>query len=607
MRIKSIDISNFLSYRSNHLDLIHSYDDPPAIYVIDGLNLDSDSDDASNGAGKSIILSESVFYNIYGRGLRGTKQRLKLNDMIRYGCEKMVNEVEYFINSDDGVSELKISRTKVSDGASTTAVTIDGDEKTKRTKRLSDKDIKLFIDMTPEVFSQVIMYYKDNITLLEMNYGQRLDFFKTIIDLSVIDDYYFAARDFKIENEKNIFELELKIKSTNDIINVLSKDANKYVEFVTNRISELEKELAELESTPLYDIEQIQEQKQLITDEINAITVKANEIQAKIVYENKCAAKIKDEAIKIQQLSGAQCPTCKQEVPPQYVDRLIDAYSKEINTIVDNVKKITADKAEIDKDIKVKNSQLNKINDKLNEYIASNRIKKNKISSLKIEIDKFKKDLLNNKTSTSNTPTENKELFEIKLKGLTNALNIRRDWQEDAEYWYNIFAPKSLLRSTVIKKYVALLSDTFEYYISSLYNNEIVGKILVNDDGQIDIVLFKDGFEANYWQLSSGEKKRISIALMLSLYEFTSSLNPNIPKFIVADEIFDSLDVLGRLAVMETLIDMQKRHGLDLFLISHVDIPIEAIPEDTIVKHILVTKKDKVSTAKIVDYTNDDV
>jgi ABC-type multidrug transport system ATPase subunit len=101
--------------------------------------------------------------------------------------------------------------------------------------------------------------------------------------------------------------------------------------------------------------------------------------------------------------------------------------------------------------------------------------------------------------------------------------------------------------------------------------------------------------------MSSGERKRIDISMMLSLYEFNSYINSNMPKFLIMDELLDSLDPIGIDNVIETLLDVQERHNIDLYLVSHIPIPLENIPETTKVKHILVTKKDKISTVKYVD------
>jgi ABC-type dipeptide/oligopeptide/nickel transport system ATPase subunit len=71
------------------------------------------------------------------------------------------------------------------------------------------------------------------------------------------------------------------------------------------------------------------------------------------------------------------------------------------------------------------------------------------------------------------------------------------------------------------------------------------------------------------------------------------------PKFLILDEIFDSLDAPGITSVLDTLIDVQNRHNIDLFLISHIAIPINTTNLN--VKNILVSKKDKISTAKILE------
>ena len=132
-----------------------------------------------------------------------------------------------------------------------------------------------------------------------------------------------------------------------------------------------------------------------------------------------------------------------------------------------------------------------------------------------------------------------------------------------------------------------------------MYNSEIIGKIEIDDDSNIDIILYKDKYETNYWQMSSGERKRVDIAMLLSLYEFTSYIKPNMPKFLILDEIFDSLDAPGISSVLDTLIDVQNRHNIDLFLISHIAIPINTTNLN--VKNILVSKKDKISAAKILE------
>jgi len=242
LRLKSIHLKNFLSFGKVDVNLVEEYDEPPTIYVIDGINYDNDSSDSSNGSGKSAFISESIMFNIFGKGLRGSKQKVKAGEMIRHGANEMLNSIEYFIAEDNDNQVLNIKRHK-SNKSSSTEILIDNENKTKRLKRLSDSDIRSFIDLEPELFTQIVVYYRDNTNLLSMNYGQRADMFKKMINLKLIDDYYENSKQFKNTNEKYLEYLKLLKKNTKDIIEVIDSNKDKYEEYLKNEISGVEKEL----------------------------------------------------------------------------------------------------------------------------------------------------------------------------------------------------------------------------------------------------------------------------------------------------------------------------------------------------------------------------
>ena len=598
MRIKNIKLKNFLSFSDVNLDLVQDINDDPVLYIIDGINYDNDNEDASNGSGKSALIGESITYNIYGRGLRGSRQKVRLNDMIKYGCQNMFNEVEYLIDTPDGSKNLIITRTKQLDGSSSVNVSIDGEEKTKRTKRLSDKDIKLFINILPEVFSQVVVYYKDNINLLSMNYGQRLDFFKNAIDLSIIDDYYNKVKEFKNLNDKYLDRLTYNYRNTKEIIDIVDENKDKYKSFLESKLTELFKELEVLNSKKFEDTESLELELKELDKKLEELDKQLLEHQSNINYIRKSMDKLEKELQKIDSLSDVECPTCKQYVPRKHIESISEKYKNdlnkftaELNGLLTKVENFNIEKRKINKNKNKIKEQIDKIN---NDKILN----KQNIKNIKIEIEKLEKEISELQSTNNNDIDKNK--YEKRLEAINKAIIIRNNWKQNSEYWYNLFAPKSLLRSAIIRRYINVLSDIFEYYISKLYNNEIISKIEIDDDGQIDILLYKDNFETNYWQMSSGERKRIDIAMIFSLYEFTSYLNPNIPKFLILDELFDSLDYPGIRAVTEALLDVQKRHKIDLFVISHIPLPLEDLNNFTKVKHILVVKKDKISSVESV-------
>lgn len=602
MRLSKIELNNFMSFKSDTIELTSDINEKPTIYIIDGINYDSDveNESSSNGSGKSTLIGESVMYNIFGRGLRGNKQKVKLNEMIRNGSSKMSNIITYLINDEDNnQSNLIIERNKSIKGSSSVDVNIDGETKTKRTKRLSDKDIKMFINLTPEVFSQVVVYYHDNINLLAMNYGQRLDFFKNMVDLTLIDDYYEKAKNFKTSNERMLEKLYMSKKNTEEIISIVEDNKDEYIDYLNKKLDDLNEKLKEAESVEVSDVGEYKDLINTKKDELDSLTKEYNSKHELILIARNNLDKIEKEINRFSKLSGVKCPTCHQMVTGEYVDTISKSYISEQNEFQLIIQTNQKDIAELNSQIKDVKNSIDNYQNIINKINTELKLKEQNIRSINNDIAKIKKDILN--VDNKKEDKVDKSKYELKLVGLNNAIKIREEWSESVDYWYNIFSPKSLLRSAIIRKYIAILSDIFEYYISKLYNNEILAKITISDDGDIDINIYYNGYETNYWQMSSGERKRIDISMMLSLYEFNSYINPNMPKFLIMDELLDSLDPIGIDSVIDTLVDVQKRHNIDLYLVSHIPIPLENIPESTNVKHILVTKKDKTSTVKYID------
>ena len=602
MRLSKIELNNFMSFKSDTIELTSDINEKPTIYIIDGINYDSDveNESSSNGSGKSTLIGESVMYNIFGRGLRGNKQKVKLNEMIRNGSSKMSNIITYLIKDEDNnQSNLIIERSKSIKGSSSVDVNIDGETKTKRTKRLSDKDIKMFINLTPEVFSQVVVYYHDNINLLAMNYGQRLDFFKNMVDLTLIDDYYEKAKNFKTSNERMLEKLYMSKKNTEEIISIVEDNKDEYIDYLNKKLDDLNEKLKEAESVEVSDVGEYKDLINTKKDELESLTKEYNSKHELILIARNNLDKIEKEINRFSKLSGVKCPTCHQMVTDEYVDTISKSYISEQNELQLIIQTNQKDIAELNSQIKDVKNSIDNYQNIINKINTELKLKEQNIRSINNDIAKIKKDILN--VDNKKEDKVDKSKYELKLVGLNNAIKIREEWAESVDYWYNIFSPKSLLRSAIIRKYIAILSDIFEYYISKLYNNEILAKITISDDGDIDINIYYNGYETNYWQMSSGERKRIDISMMLSLYEFNSYINPNMPKFLIMDELLDSLDPIGINSVIDTLVDVQKRHNIDLYLVSHIPIPLENIPESTNVKHILVTKKDKISTVKYID------
>jgi DNA repair exonuclease SbcCD ATPase subunit len=446
-----------------------------------------------------------------------------------------------------------------------------------------------------------------------MNYSQRLDFFKNLISLEFLDDYYDKVKLFREENNKFLVQLEEKKNANKKIIEIIEENNDEYIIFLNDKIKEmrneysnLNKQLERLETTEEYDekILEIEKDKSDINKSIKEIQNEINLINGNISI---CKKKINDankEIKTLDDLSGINCPICKQPVSEEYVHdcskiykEIIDSNSELIIEYNKDIAKWNITKEKCDERINEFDKKIKEINNKKNEINMERSKIQGQINSVVKDGKKYKSELenLTNKDSDKNGK---KSIYEMKDRCLTKAIETRNIWKTKSDFWYEMFAPKSALRTQILKKYVNVLSDMFEFYLSRLYNNEITGKILIDpDNGNIDIVLTKgNGDEISYFGLSSGERKRATIGIFLSLFEFYSYLNSQSPKFMILDEIFDSLDKPGVKLVVETIKEeIINRLNIDVFIISHIDVQ-EYLDDYT---EIEVIKKDNISSASI--------
>jgi len=597
MRLKKLKLQNFISYQKLDFDLTESYDEIPSIYIISGLNKDaSESEDNSNGSGKSTLIGEAVSFNLFGRNLRGSFKKIKLENTIMFGAGKMINEIEYLIDQDNSI--LKIRREKERDGKSSLEIDVDGESKSKRLKRLSESDIRGFMGLDPDVYYQTISYYKDNLSLLSMNYGQRLDFFKKLVNLSIMDEYYKECKKYKDDVERKLYSLASKKKSQEDIISAIDSNSDKYQKIIQDAIDDLKKEIVEFEQLP------IQEDSTFI-EEISSLRTKekeSNTDSAKFsaIIKNT-EAQIKDltkSVKKFVEIKNTECLECGQLVSGDYADRIIEDKKKYLadlknqnQTIEEKLEELISNKQKI-------GIKIAKLEQTIEKIRSENTVRKIKLESLYKQLQKKETELENVLNAINEKADTNVYLETIqKIDKVTKVLKRK---QEINLFWYNNLAPKSLVRSAIIRKHVNILSDIFEYYLGKLFRNMIIGRMEIDDEGNIDILLKSGEFDVNYWSLSSGERKRVDIAMLFALFTYVYSSASNPPQFLILDEIADSLDNEGIQNACEVIIDIYKRFQIDIFIISHIPLQVDFFKKHGNVKEIMAIKENDISTAKYV-------
>lgn len=593
MRLKRIKLQNFLSYERLNFQFHDKNDSDPAIFIITGINNDTETaSDNSNGSGKSTLVGESITFNLFGKNLRGSTKKIRLENAIKFGESALVNEAEYFI---EGNAVLKIRREKERDGRSSLEVEVDGHTKSKRLKRLSETDIRDFLGIDPDVYYQTVSYYKDNPSLLAMNYSQRLDFFKKFVNLTIMDTYYQQCKKYATEIDSKLIATKTKKQAQLDIIAAINSNDTKYLEILNDALAKISKELAEVESVPEQDYTDLSDKLDQLSLLVKQIDVQIRDLTQKNRLDAATIKKVEEEIKNFEHLKNTNCPTCGQEVSGKYADEIIvtkKAYIEALNVAIKE-REVSLESLS-EKSIKA-DDKADKIEKKIEKIKSDNTVRRIKLQSLNKQ-KKEKEDELKAFKNAMRSEEDTSE-YQLLVQKLEKAEKLLERRKEINNFWLENLASKSPVRSAIIRKHINFLSDIFEYYIGKLFRNTIIGKMEIDNDGNIDILLTSDGYEVNYWNLSSGEKKRADLAMLFALYVYLLNMVPNAPKFLVLDECLDSVDSVGITAITETIADIFRTYEVDIFIISHIEFP-EIVFENLNVKKIIVTKNNGCSTAE---------
>jgi len=598
MKIKSMKLRNFLSFEKADITLHNSKDDPPSLFIVTGKNYDQlkDSDDSRNGAGKSSFLCENLVYNIYGKPLRGGKGKVKIDDLIKKGHNEMLNEIVYYVEDN---SELKIERTRNDKGINTVKIELDRLDISRRTKKLSDKNISDFLNISFDVFSQCIVNYADTTSFMYMNYSNKLELIKQIIELSFLDELSDKSKLFFQTNEKFIKTLELNKKHYKEYLSLIRKNKNQQIELIESKISSLKKEGIDIDeeikilpSIKIYD-----DEIKKLELEIKKIREEMSEYESKQYYYQSLISKYKKESNELKKLSSSKCPKCFQFVEEKYVNEftemmnisMLDA-EEMLNKFVEMIESKREEESNNDKLLKIKKKEKESLYKK-------SIVLKTKEESIKKDIKKLEREL--KEINIDSDDVDNESIYEKKLNSINKALKLRNEWRESSSYFNNIFNSKSSLKSAIYKNYIVILSDMFEYYMNKVFNGQMIGTINIDNDSNIDPIFIKDKQIIPYWLLSSGERRRVDLSLCLAFFEFVSYSTVNMPKFLVLDEPFSNLDTIGIKECVSVLADIHKRHNLDIFIVTHTTFPYEILDQSIDIKKIEIMKKNNISTVKI--------
>ena len=397
---------------------------------------------------------------------------------------------------------------------------------------LSVNDFKSFISMTPSDKRIII----DKLFSMEIINKMNDLVKKDLRDVKINIDLY--DREISILNSS----IKGAMKELEDLKNKVAEDNSK-------KIEELIKEMNSLKS-----------KFQIAEKKLKEFKKKEEEIKkAKEIYlsqKRNIETEIKSIQKKIELYNQDKCPVCETPFSDKRFSLLKENLQEKLS-IQKNSLNAIGDGSKYDE-------VLNKIKEsisKINEYIIQVKAGYNTLSHKFKELKEYK-----SKEFSSIENIISKNTIEIKKKE-------EEKINEDTKYQY-LSILESLYSDTGIKKkilesYLPTLNKEIEFTLSELHFPYSL-KFDTNFEPKLEHL----GIDINVETLSTGEKKRVDLAVLISIIRMLKRKYPSLNIFML-DEVLSSIDGDGIYDIISLLQRTAKEMNINIFIINHSPLPLE--------------------------------
>ena len=537
MKLKKIIWKNFKSYSNAMTELV--FDNDPSLNLIVG----------TNGTGKSSI-ADCIIYALYGK-IDGTNN----SDIPNRINKNFYVKIELDCNGHEITVERGLSPNLFN-------VTIDG----------------VVIDTAGKNNVQTMLeenYYKIPYSVFKNTLILSINDFKSLVDLNPSDkrniiDKIFGFTEYNLMTKlikEDIKMLDSSISSNMGSLKTASVSIEKYEqqleELKNNEVSQ--EEIDEL-------TEKINEAKKLKTtneENIKKLDDARKKLDKQTTEKNMdirdLKRKIEDNKKKIKLIDSKKCPTCGSSLDT-------DEFHKERERLVNENESCETAIAEMTYIITDLSNKIRAVDSKKNVFVDA--INKSRLTDLVSDL-KYKVSLRKNNSQP---------LLNLKesLNSQIAQLNEEREMLSKKKMIYDCVM--QILGDGGIKEYIA------SKYIPTI--NQMISEMMefmginynVVFDRTFKATITSNGYNVTYNSLSTGEKKRIDFATVVSFIKLLK-LQLGDMNLLFLDEMLASIDINGVADMMTILKDLSVELNMNIFLIHHAQV------ENVVFDNVLETSK----------------
>ena len=443
--------------------------------------------------------------------------------------------------------------------------------------------------------------------------------------LNLRKDGEFILKQERVKLEKesaNKEKVEAELKEVSDIISGLLMERSEY--------DKKRKELTDLRvaqeriSVLKSDIDSIE--KEIKIEKDNIVDFDKGLIDSKSDIEEELSSKKSRKSVAIHTISeyetrveelnglGAKCPTCEQDVTPDYAKKLVndqvmfikdlqteeEHLESEIGKLSEKLDKVKAEEdklrenAKVDsklqsleKSLDVKKAELDAKSGTKFDEVEYNRVN-DKISSISTDLDdknRLVKEVQAKLSDANDTVTTIKEsiastesqLHEIERKIREYRENEKKldEYADKVERYSKTEELMNDFRLFLIGRVRPMLAMFTSQMVSQMTNGRYVK---VDIDENYDILMYDHGVSYPISRFSGGEQAVVNLALRLALSQMIAvQMGTEGLGFIVLDEVFGSADTERRETIMETLNGLNNVYS-QIICITHIDSVMDMLP-----------------------------
>lgn len=604
MNFKEVKAHNFRHYQDMELSL-----DNQGLVLVNGNNLEK-GEGSTNAVGKTSIYF-AILYSLYGELPDHAKGDDVINNKVGKDCFTHVS-----FDKDNHLYKITRYR-KDKKYKNKVILEVDGKDITKATNKDTDEEIINILGFNMETMLSSLVFSPERVdAFIDATDKQRKELLEQLTNTQIYKEALILVReDIKdisnkisesVKDKDHLSELQSShdsIKETWELAKQQYSSSIKNLTYKSEQLSklilekpkldELKKDVSKLakeiqdqsddSSLSLIDDSKLQETSRKVNQAIYKITNRVKQL-------NQQVATNQDNYKKIELGEVTTCVVCGSPLNEEHKAKELSSLATSIKEDILELDTLGKKKNQIDAINKENQAKLVKVNEdnkhikdiyqsrigEINKLQSFYRDKQQKLSdnnNIMLQYNQVMKELSDKKSNVLKEPEGLNDNYVDKIEELTNKISSLKDKLKDLKKLEDIYSDQGV-KSEALGLAIPYLNEKLKEYMNILsegtLNAQITSKSETksgNTNNKLNIIIDSTGSSNNYKDLSSGEKRRIAIALHLSFMSYLKSNYGDI-NLLVFDEVFDALDTNGIESVILLLKSLVPDGGTTL-VISH--------------------------------------